>query len=87
MAERITWRSGTDRYSRPQPKRIDAINRTVPDVPIQIDPAEFPDGIAAEPATEIGIVGAINREIEIALGMAIKAGEVEVCGSCSEHGG
>ena len=41
--------------------------------------------ISAQPSSEIGIVSAMDGEIEIALRVAIEAGEVEIGGRSSEH--
>ena len=65
---------------------IDEYYRVVVDIPVKINAAAFGKRVPAEPATEVGVVGTINRQVEVALRMPVKAGEVEISWSSSEHG-
>ena len=62
-------------------------NRPIESVVIEIQASDFRNRIAVPPPPEIRVVGAVSRQVEIALGMPVEAGEVEVCGSGAEDGG
>lgn len=57
-----------------QPKRINIADRIPIDIRIQIDAAEFPDRVAAEPAAMDGTVGAVVGEVKPRIGVAEHAG-------------
>jgi len=57
----------------PQSQRIYRINRIVSNIPVQIDPATLPHWVSGEPATEIGVVSAIERQVNPAGLMPVEA--------------
>ena len=60
------------------PKFVNFIHRIIPDEPVQINPSPFPDGVAAYPPPQHGIVVAVAVVVEAGFTVIILGAEQEI---------